>query len=69
MQARSTISDNLTIIGAASGMKGPIMGVASGKAANPAAKPLQGQDLAEFKDAVEGSNLTKNELQKALKKR
>lgn len=59
----------MTIIGASSGMKGPIMSVASTKAAKPAPKPLQGSELAEFKDAVDGSNLTKVDLLKALKKR
>jgi chromatin assembly factor 1 subunit A len=67
--ARSNTNDTLTIIGASHGMTGPIMSVVSGKAAKPAPKPLQGPELAEFKDAVEGSNLTKNDLQKALKKR
>lgn len=45
------------------------MSVASTKAAKPAPKPLQGPELAEFKDAVDGSNLTKVDLLKALKKR
>lgn len=66
---RSNTNETLTIMNASSGMKGPIMGVVSGKAAKPAPKPLQGAQLAEFKEAVDGSNLTKIELQKALKKR
>jgi hypothetical protein len=66
---RSNTNDTMTIIGASSGMKGPIMSVASTKAAKPAPKPLQGSELAEFKDAVDGSNLTKVDLLKALKKR
>ena len=45
------------------------MSVISGKAAKPAPKALQGSDLAEFKEAVDGSNLNKIELSKALKKR
>ncbi|GAB7346994.1 hypothetical protein MBLNU459_g3145t2 [Dothideomycetes sp. NU459] len=67
LQPRS--SPNETIIGAASGMKGPIMAVASGKSAKPAAQPLKDEDLAEFQEAVVGSNINKIELLKALKKR
>ncbi|KAG9951156.1 hypothetical protein KCU85_g3128, partial [Aureobasidium melanogenum] len=69
LMPRSNTNDTMTIIGASSGMKGPIMSVASTKAAKPAPKPLQGPELAEFKDAVDGSNLTKVDLLKALKKR
>ncbi|KAI4722998.1 hypothetical protein E4T48_00683 [Aureobasidium sp. EXF-10727] len=69
LMPRSNTNDMMTIIGASSGMKGPIMSVASTKAAKPAPKPLQGPELAEFKDAVDGSNLTKVDLLKALKKR
>ncbi|KAI5275894.1 hypothetical protein E4T47_01085 [Aureobasidium subglaciale] len=69
LMPRSNTNDSMTIVGASTGMKGPIMSVASTKAAKPAPKPLQGPDLAEFKDAVDGSNLTKVELLKALKKR
>lgn len=69
LMPRSNTNDTMTIIGASSGMKGPIMSVASTKAAKPAPKPLQGSELAEFKDAVDGSNLTKVDLLKALKKR
>jgi len=50
-------------------MKGPIMAVATGKGVKPAAKPLKDEDLAEFHEAVVGSNLHKIELLKALKKR
>lgn len=67
LQPRS--SPNEAIVGAASGMKGPIMAVASGKSVKPAAKPLKDEDLAEFHEAVVGSNLNKIELLKALKKR
>lgn len=69
LMPRLNTNDSMTIIGASSGMKGPIMSVASTKAAKPAPKPLQGSELAEFKDAVDGSNLTKVDLLKALKKR
>lgn len=69
LMPRSNTNDTMTIIGASSGMKGPIMSVASTKAAKPVPKPLQGPELAEFKDAVDGSNLTKVDLLKALKKR
>ncbi|THX77007.1 hypothetical protein D6D08_05190 [Aureobasidium pullulans] len=69
LMQRSNTNDTMTIVGASTGMKGPIMSVISGKAAKPAPKPLQGSDLAEFKEAVDGSNLNKIELSKALKKR
>jgi hypothetical protein len=69
LMPRSNTNDTMTIIGASTGMKGPIMSVASTKAAKPAPKPLQGAELAEFRDAVDGSNLTKVDLLKALKKR
>ncbi|KAI5203349.1 hypothetical protein E4T39_04251 [Aureobasidium subglaciale] len=69
LMPRSNTNDSMTIVGASTGMKGPIMSVASTKTAKPAPRPLQGSDLAEFKDAVDGSNLTKVELLKALKKR
>lgn len=45
------------------------MAVATGKSIKPAAKPLKDEGLAEFHEAVVGSNLNKIELLKALKKR
>lgn len=45
------------------------MAVEKGKAAKAPVKKLSSEDLAEFKEAVQGSNLTKIELLKALKKR
>lgn len=69
LQARAHGANETTIVGAASGMKGPIMAVANNKPAKTPAPRLTGEDLEEFKEAVDGSNLTKVELQKALKKR
>lgn len=57
------------ILGASSGTKGPIMIDKSVKVVKPAAKPLDGEDLNEFREAVVGSNVPKTELLKALKKR
>lgn len=39
------------------------------KAAKPASKPLDGEDLNKFREAVEGSNAPKGRLLKALKER
>ena len=60
----SKIKDN-----AKSGEKGPIMAISTTKPSKPAAQPLQGAAFDEFKEAVDGSNLTKVELLKALKQR
>lgn len=68
LQPRTSTTDS-NIIGAASGMKGPIMAVGPTKSTKPAVKPLHGTDLDEFKEAVVGSNIAKTELVKALKKR
>lgn len=62
-------TNGVGIVGAASGMKGPIMVLGPSKAAKPASKPLDGEDLNEFREAVEGSNAPKGRLLKALKER
>lgn len=69
LQALPSKSNEPQIVGAASGMKGPIMAVAGAKAPKAPPKKLSTEDLVEFKEAVTGSNLTKIELLKALKKR
>ena len=69
LQPRTNSSNAAVIVGAASGEKGPIMAVSGSKAAKHSAPRLQGEDLAQFKDAVVGSNLTQIELLKALKSR
>lgn len=70
LQARLS-ANGIPILGTASGTKGPIMAesLGSNKAAKPAAKPLDGEDLNEFREAVVGSNVAKTELLKELKKR
>lgn len=61
------------LVGAAEGMKGPINTVAatqSSKAGRkPSSKTLSKEDLAEFKEAVVGSQATKVDLLKGLKAR
>lgn len=69
LQPRSNSGNSTVIVGATSGEKGPIMAVASTKTVKTAAAKLQGGDLAQFKEAVDGSNLTQAELLKALKQR
>ena len=69
LQQRTNSSNTTVIVGATSGGKGPIMAVSSTKATKSTAPKLQGEDLNQFKDAVVGSNLTQNELLKALKQR
>lgn len=69
LQPRASNSTDGTIVGAASGMKGPIMAVAKLKAAKPSPPQLSTEDIEEFKEAVQGSNLGKAELLKALKLR
>lgn len=61
--------DESTIIGAAQGLKGPIMAVKKPRAQKSSAPKLIGESLEQFKDAVDGSNLSKAELTKALKER
>lgn len=69
LQPRNNSGNSPVIVGAASGEKGPIMAVASTKTVKATAPKLQGGDLAQFKEAVDGSNLTQAELLKALKQR
>ena len=69
LQVRANSANTTVIVGAASGEKGPIMAVSSQKAAKSSATKLQGDDLLQFRDAVDGSNLTQAELLKALKQR
>ena len=75
LQPRPNASANSdhTLLGAAEGMKGPIMSVAqkeTSKAKSKAApRPLSKEDLDEFKDAIVGSQLSKAELMKGLKAR
>jgi len=69
LQPRTNSSNSPVIVGASSGEKGPIMAVANTKTIKAAAPKLQGGDLAQFKEAVDGSNLTQADLLKALKQR
>lgn len=69
LQPRNNSANSPVIVGASSGEKGPIMAVANTKTIKIAAPKLQGEDLAQFKEAVDGSNLTQAELLKALKQR
>jgi len=69
LQPRTNSNNSPLIIGASTGEKGPIMAVANTKATKAPAPKLQGGDLAQFKEAVDGSNLTQADLLKALKQR
>ena len=69
LQPRNNSGNSPVIVGASSGEKGPIMAVANTKTVKAAAPKLQGGDLAQFKEAVDGSNLTQADLLKALKQR
>ncbi|GAB7342843.1 hypothetical protein MBLNU457_g0968t1 [Dothideomycetes sp. NU457] len=69
LQPRNNSGNSTVIVGAASGEKGPIMAVASTKTVKAAVPKLRGADMAQFKEAVDGSNLTQAELLKALKQR
>jgi len=74
---RTNSSNETVIVGAATGMKGPIMAIKPQKPAKApkpitaklAAPKLVGPELEQFRDAVDGSNLTKIELLKSLKER
>ena len=50
-------------------MKGPIMAVAGTKAAKLPTPKMTEKELDDFKEAIDGSNLTKATLLKALKQR
>lgn len=69
LQPASNGVNQKMIVNAKSGEKGPIMAVQTAKTAKAAAPKLTGADFDEFKEAVDGSNLTKSELLKALKQR
>ncbi|KAL2354676.1 chromatin assembly factor 1 subunit A-domain-containing protein [Cryomyces antarcticus] len=74
LHARPNGSNDLNIIGAAKGMKGPITSIAavSGTANTVKAPPkrlMAAEDLSEFKEAIQGSDLQKGELLRALKLR
>ncbi|KAK5009680.1 hypothetical protein LTR28_013959 [Elasticomyces elasticus] len=74
LHIRPNSVNEMTIVGAASGMKGPITAVPLSCAPNKQLKSAQKrvlstEDLAEFREAVQGSNLTKIDLIRALKKR
>ncbi|KAL1304177.1 hypothetical protein AAFC00_000601 [Neodothiora populina] len=68
LQPRSS-TNGAGIIGAVSGTTGPIMVDRSAKLTKPTAKPLKGNELKVFREAVVGSNVPKTDLLKALKKR
>lgn len=69
LQPKPNGTNETVIVGATSGTKGPIMAVSGAKAPKLAAPKLNGSELAAFKEAVDGSNLTKVDLLKALKQR
>ncbi|KAK4982986.1 Ceramide glucosyltransferase [Elasticomyces elasticus] len=74
LHVRPNSVNEMTIVGAASGMKGPITAILLSCAPNKQLKSAQkrvlsAEGLAEFREAVQGSNLTKIDLIKALKKR
>lgn len=69
LQPRPNNAGNTKIVGAASGMKGPIMTVAKSKTAKAPPPKLSDEEISDFREAIEGSNLGKNDLLKALKQR
>lgn len=69
LQPASNSVNQKVIVNVKSGEKGPIMAIISSKNSKSAAAQLTGADFDRFKEAVDGSNVTKIELLKALKQR
>lgn len=69
LQPTSDGINQKVIVNAKSGEKGPIMAITASKTTKAPAPKLTGADFDQFKEAVDGSNLTKVELLKALKQR